>query len=408
MLLRRVAFALALLPASVAGVAGASGTSPSVREALARIESRSIETRSDALLVMRDDEVLLERYTDAEPVPIELMSVTKSVVALVIGRLLTEGRIQSLDTPVSHWYPEWKQGSKRDITLRMLMDHTSGLQNTPNSGDEIYPAPDAVQLALTAELDAKPGMRFAYNNKAVNLLSGIVERVSGQSMDAYARERIFAPLGIRAGEWKKDAAGHAQAMAGLPLTARDAARLGKLVMQRGRWNGETLIAENIIDAMLTPSARSGEVGLLWWLQPAWTRFAVNARTFALLESAGIDAGLIDDLRPLDGQVYSSPEALGSALTTTLGGQWLDRWTREVVEPSGIGPYRAFNMRTGPIAAYEANGYLGQYIVVIPSANLIGVRQIGERDDLGPDDKYLDFTDNLLALAVAMGALPRPD
>lgn len=401
----RVVIALMLMLASSAGVVVATDAPLPVQEALTRIEADGLESRSDALLVMCGDEVLLERYTDADPVPIELMSVTKSVVALVIGRLLTQGHIESLDTPVSHWYPEWKQGNKRGITLRMLMDHTSGLQNVPHTSVEIYPAPDMVQLALAAELDTKPGTRFSYNNKAVNLLAGIVQRASGQPLDAYAHEHLFAPLQILAGAWQKDSEGHPHAMSGLPLTARDAARLAQLVLQRGRWQRETLIAPDFIDAMLAPSALLDEVGLLWWRVPAWTRFAVDQRTFDLLESRGIDAGLIADLRPLDGQAFASFDALNQALTTRLGAQWRERWTREVVEPSGLGPYPAFNSEVGPIAVYEARGYLGQSIVVIPSASLIGVRQIRERDDYRPGDAFSSFTESLLALAAAMDALP---
>src|SRR5690606_2836438 len=163
---------------------------------LAAIERAGTDSHSDSLLVIRDGEVLLERYRDGEPAPIELMSATKSVVAIGIGLLLAQDHLESLDAPVSTWYPEWRQGRKADITVRMLLDHSSGLQNTPNAGAEIYPAPDVVQLALAAELDSAPGDRFAYNNKATNLLAGVVAQASGQPMDEYLAEHLFAPLGI--------------------------------------------------------------------------------------------------------------------------------------------------------------------------------------------------------------------
>src|SRR5690606_30258640 len=124
---------------------------------------------SDAVLILHDGEILAEWYFGRERGPIEAMSVVKSLVAVGIGRLITLGKIESLDQPVHAFFPEWKQGRKADITLRHILNHTSGLQNVRNTGVEIYPAPDALKLALAAELSDDPGAKFAYNNKAVNL-----------------------------------------------------------------------------------------------------------------------------------------------------------------------------------------------------------------------------------------------
>ena len=372
-----------------------------VADALVHLRQRGSESRSDALYIQRGDTVLLDEATASSPEPIELMSATKSVVALVVGRLVTQGRIASIDQPVSDWYPEWKQGRKKGITLRMLLDHTSGLQDLPTTTQEVHPASDVVQLALAAELDAYPGARFFYSNKAVNLIAGIVQRAAGMPMDVYARTELFAPLGIAAGDWMKDAAGNPHAYAGLSLTAHDAARLGRLVLQRGAWSGTPLIDPAYIDAMLAASAASDEVGLLWWRRPAWLHFSIDARTFAMLDEKQIDAALIDALRPLDGQRYDSFAALAAALETALGPDWRGRWQRQVVATSGIGPYRAFHWEAGPTSAYEAQGYLGQYIVVIPATDLVGVRQIKERDDYAPGDSFDDFTDAMLKFSAAL-------
>lgn len=374
-----------------------------VDAAIAALRQRAIDTHSDALHIVHNERVLLDVRSGDSADAIELMSVTKSVVALLVGRLVTQGRIASIDQPVSDWYPEWRQGRKAAITLRMLLDHSSGLQNAPDARTEIYPAPDVVQLALAAELDADPGTRFAYNNKAVNLIAGIVRHASGQPMDVYAREALFVPLGIDAAPWTKDKAGNPHGMAGLPLMAADLARIGRLVLARGVWNGEQLIDAAYIDRMLAPSARLDEVGLLWWRRPVWTRFSVDARSFALLEEHAIDATLVAALRPLDGKRFADQAALHAALASALGPAWNERWQRDVVATRGIGPYRAFNADIGPIGAYEANGYLGQYLVVVPSTGLIGVRQIKEREDSAPDDNFAEFTERLLALSAAIEA-----
>lgn len=390
-----------LLIALAAG--NASHAATSVDDALAHIARRGVETRSDAVLVLRDGEVLHARHAGDAKQPIELMSVTKSVVALVVGRAITQGHITSVDQLVSDWYPEWKQGRKRSITLRMLMAHSSGLQDLPTTTEEIYPAQDFVQLALAAELRSEPGKAFAYSNKATNLISGIVERATGEPMDVYAGRELFAPLGIERWEWQRDKAGHTHAMAGLQLAAHDATLLGRLVLARGVWNDEALVDAAFIDTMLEAGPLTDEAGLLWWRRPAWTRFSVDEKTFSMLEKAGIDAALVTAIRPLDGRRFDDFAALDVAAESAIGPDWRARWQRDVIQPSGIGPWRAFNADVGPFGAYHASGYLGQSIVVVPATRLVGVRQIESRDTHRPGDDFSDFVDAMLALSAAIEA-----
>lgn len=370
-------------------------------QALATIKRTGTDSHSDALLVMHDGEILLERYSDTERGPIELMSATKSVVALGIGLLLADGHLESLDAPVSTWYPEWRQGRKADITVRMLLDHTSGLQNTPNAGAEIYPAPDVVQLALAAELESTPGEEFTYNNKATNLLAGVIARASGQRMDAYLGEHLFAPLGIEAGEWHRDEAGNPHAMAGLPLTARDAARIGQLLLDDGvAPDGARLLPEGFVDALFAPGARSERVGLLWWRLPEWQRVTLDKGAVAYLGANEVPAEFIDALGSLAGRSFDSA---GDALQAALGDDYAEPW-REQVVARGLVPGEVFDVENGPVVAYGANGYLGQYIVVVPEQQLVAVRQIRSREGEGahpPDSGYPDFTRDVIALAQAL-------
>jgi len=311
----------------------AAAPTPAQEAALRMIAARAQATESDAVLVLHDGKPLLERHRDGTtPGAIEMMSRTKSLVALGIGRLLTQGKLRSLDQPVADFYPEWKQGRKATITLRMLLNHTSGLQNVPNTTVEIYPAPDGLQLALAAELSDAPGARFIYNNKAMNLLAGVIERAAGERMDLYLQREVLGPLGVHGPSWNEqsgyDRAGHPYAMAGWVATAADAARVGQLVLDEGRIGTVQLIDPTFMREMVAQSQPfTARYGLLWW----------------------------------------RPVAPGSS-----------------------------------DVAYVADGYLGQYIVVVPSARLVAVRQIAERDDW-PESRpwpygYDDFTTRVLELA----------
>jgi CubicO group peptidase (beta-lactamase class C family) len=366
--------------------------------ALARIDEGAKASNSDSLLVLVDGKPVLERHA-ATPAPVlETMSATKSVVSLAIGALIGEGRIESLDVPVHSWFPEWKQGRKQQITLRMLLDHSSGLQNELRPAIEIYPAPDVIKLALAAELTHAPGTRMAYNNKAVNLLAGVIEKASGEPMDRYVQRTLLDPLGVKAGEWYRDTSGNPHAMAGLAMDARGLAAIGQLVLDKGRRDGRQIVPESYIDEMLRASRLSPDVGLLWMRRVAWVRFRADAESLAMIENAGVSPEFLAKLRPIEGRRFGSPDDLFEALHAHLGDSWFEDWHRELIEPHGIGPWRPFHSEKGPVEAFEANGSLGQYIVVIPKARLVAVRQIRARDEHSEADSYPDFTDRVQALA----------
>jgi len=234
--------------------------------ALENVRHAAEAAGSHAVVILQDDEVIADWYFGHQQQPIELMSVLKSLVSLGIGNLLFTGEIESLDQPVHEFYPEWKQGRKQQITLRHLLSHTSCLQNTQNAGQEIYPAPNAIQLALAAELVCDPGSEFSYNNKAVNLLAGIIHVASGQRMDQFFVEDFFRVMDITRYQWHFDQSGNPHAMAGLRLQARDLAKFGQLVLNRGQWDGHKLVDPEYLNEMLSQSQPHVQgVGLLWWM-----------------------------------------------------------------------------------------------------------------------------------------------
>lgn len=192
------------------------------------------EHHTDQLAVVWRGEAREWCFSDADG-PLHVQSVTKSVVNLIVGRLVTLGHLGSIDEPVHRLYPEWRQGRKRLITVRMLLEHTSGLQNVAMATEEVNPSPDVVQLALCAELDA------------------------------FARDELFGPMGIEGFAWERDQAGNPRASGGLLMRAADLAKLGQLVLQRGEWRGRRLVAEAWF-AEMERRAGEGDESTLLWLQ----------------------------------------------------------------------------------------------------------------------------------------------
>lgn len=227
--------------------------------ALSRLVAFAGEHDTDALVVLRDGKVLSETWYRGEPRRLRAWSITKSVTALAVLQLVAEGRIRSLDEPVATWFPEFRGTEKERVTLRHVLTHSSGLRESWEGSDG-----DHVRFAANAPLDAVPGTRFLYSNVAVNLLTGIVEQVSGERLDRFVDGHLFAPLGIRDYEWTKDRVGHPDAMGGLWFAPAELAKVGELLRLHGRWGDRQLLPPALVDEALAPSATNPYLGLLWW------------------------------------------------------------------------------------------------------------------------------------------------
>jgi CubicO group peptidase (beta-lactamase class C family) len=352
--------------------------------ALEELVAAAEKSKSSALVVIKNGKLIGEWYFRGAPRPIETMSATKSIVSLAVGRLIDDGKLK-LDQPIYELFPEWRQGRKKSITLRHLLSHTSGLQAQPTTGEEIYPAPDFVKLALAAELSDEPGARFFYNNKAVNLLAGVVAAAAGKPLDEYAREVLFAPLGITDFKWQHDRAGNPHAMAGLRLRAIDLAKIGQLLVDGGAWRGKRVISKEWIDQSAQPGqSYVNRCGLLWWLLFDWQKLTIDDATIAAWRKAGQGEDFIAKILPMKGKLYER-EPFFEELARIFGGKagledWYDHtWRRGL--PDGA-------LVTGPVAGVYADGYLGQYLVVLPKAKLVAVRQLEAHED-NPDAKRYD-------------------
>ena len=335
---------------------------------LAALVERAAATSSDALVILKNGKLVGEWYFGKPRTPIETMSVTKSVVGLAIGLLIDEGKIASLDVPVHALFPEWNQGKKRSITLRHLVDHTSGLQ-ADATPQEIYASPDFVKLALAAELSEDPGSTFRYNNKATNLLAGVVQVASGERLDRFLNRTLFQPIGIREHEWELDKAGNPHGMAGLSLHPVDLARIGQLMLGRGAWGGARVLSQDWVDASTRPGQPLNPTSLLWWLirEPGKGKLTIDNALLAQWRSAGADPVFLRKMTPLAGRAFSSDAEFEAALQAALKPD-LGLFQENMVKHKLPLP-----MKPGPIIGYRANGYLGQHLVVLPAAQLVAVR-----------------------------------
>lgn len=382
-----------ILAAWILAAAGATAAAPTV-DPIEAIVQAAQESRSSGLVILKDGEPVVQWLAEAEGAPIETMSVTKSIVALGVARMLTTGELDTLDLPLAEVFPQWRQGRKAEITVRHLLNHTSGLQNHPNAGMEIYPSPDVVELALAAELDHAPGEHYAYNNKATNLIAGLFEPLTGRDMAAYIGDELLAPLGVTEWDWMRDEAGNPYGMAGLQLHPHDLARIGQLILDQGRAGDRQLIDATVLAEFLRPGSElSANSGLLWWLQPAWEHFIVDDQSLKELQTAGVAPEFLERLDAARGQHPSRNELL-AALGRALGDNWLEE-TQAQVSSRGLSVSR--RKASEEIVAYYGDGYLGQYVVVVPETGIVGVRMIRYFEGVGPEHQFSEFRRMIVAL-----------
>lgn len=229
------------------------------------------QMQSVALLIYKDGALQYEKYwpgfsADTRTNP---NSMHKAVLTLLVGAAIDDGYIDSLDAPVSRWIEEWRGDARSAITVRELLQMSSGLEipifGTWKSARILFGSNlERGVLELTA---AKPhGSNFEYNNASTQVLVTVLERATGKRYAEYLSSRLWQRLGAAdASLWMDRAGGQPRGFCCLFATARDWLRVGRLILEGGRVNGESLVSESWVTQMLTPSARNPQFGLNLWL-----------------------------------------------------------------------------------------------------------------------------------------------
>lgn len=195
-------------------------------------------------------------------------SMVKSWTGIVTGMLIDKGIIDSVNAPVCTYIPEWKSGCDHHITIRHLLTMTAGLNRKGPRG--VLSQGDMNQYVLTLEADTFPDVRFNYSNESVQLLGIIIERATGKRADIVFEELLFTPLEMDSTTMTQDSAGNAIVYGGCKTTIRDAAKIGQLMLNHGRYGENQLLSENWVSASVTPHPLAPYYGYLWWIDKSST------------------------------------------------------------------------------------------------------------------------------------------
>jgi CubicO group peptidase (beta-lactamase class C family) len=216
------------------------------------------------------------RHSFGPDVRQDIRSIGKSITSLLYGIALQEGKVPALSTAVLAAYPDLADiatPQKQPISIAHLLDMASGLAWSEGEGvvnDELrlFWKGDIPRYVMSHDVAVSPDTAFNYNGGGTAILADLITRGTGQSLDAYARDRLFAPLGIRDWEWVGDLHGRPMAFNGLRMRPRDLLKIGRLVLDQGRWQGRQVVpADWIAQSMQSRFAtgiRDFRYGHQWW------------------------------------------------------------------------------------------------------------------------------------------------
>ncbi len=305
-----------------------------------RLEKLLTDFKTVSFVVVKEDSIVFEKYWDGygESSLSNSFSMAKTIVGMLVGKAIEEGKIKSIDQPVGDFIPEFKEGEKSKITVRHLLMMSSGLDwnegyaSLTSQVTEAYYGTELYKQVTSLKVAEGPGKYWDYKSCDTELLSIIIGKATGKTLSAYASEKIWKPVQAEhAAQWSLDKMGGLEkAYCCFYSNARDFARLGKLYLNNGMWNGVQVIDSAYVQQSITPSA------------------------------------LIDKQDNLPNQVYGYQ-------------WWITNWHSSKI----------FYMR----------GILGQYVIVIPDKKIIIVRLGHQRSSLpnGRPDDYPVYVDEIMKM-----------
>ena len=229
-----------------------------------------------SVVIIRNGYLVLEAYFD--PYHREtwhnIYSATKSVTSTLAGIAMDEGKISGIDQKITDLFPALKvpdnQLNLEDSTLENILTMTAG--HTSDSSDTIYGSTNWPQDFYNLPFSTKPGETFLYDSGAAHLAACAVKQATQENVSAYAKEHLFAPLGINEYSWEMSTEGIQTGGWGIRMAPVDMARFGYLFLRKGVWNGQQIVSSQWISKATAEHEKGfwgdymkNGYGYFWWM-----------------------------------------------------------------------------------------------------------------------------------------------
>ena len=229
---------------------------------------------TQAVVVVKNGKIISEKYADGYDIDSHgtSWSMAKSYYAALVGISIDRGEIKSLDERVSS-YLDYFNDERSDITIRDLLDMSSGLDFPSHEHEKMFFQTDHLAYAKEVGVEKDAGIKFEYNNVNSMLIGDILFQATGKKADLLFIERILKPLQIDDYKLWKDEMGNVMTYCCVDMSARDYSKIGLLFSRNGVWNDEQLISKKFIDETFrvgweTPSRFTDYkryYSLHWWV-----------------------------------------------------------------------------------------------------------------------------------------------
>ena len=229
---------------------------------------------TQAVVVVKNGKIISEKYADGYDIDSHgtSWSMAKSYYAALVGISIDRGEIKSLDERVSS-YLDYFNDERSDITIRDLLDMSSGLDFPSHEHEKMFFQTDHLAYAKEVGVEKDAGIKFEYNNVNSMLIGDILFQATGKKADLLFIERILKPLQIDDYKLWKDEMGNVMTYCCVDMSARDYSKIGLLFSRNGVWNDEQLIPKKFIDETFrvvweTPSRFTDYkryYSLHWWV-----------------------------------------------------------------------------------------------------------------------------------------------
>ncbi|MDF3811478.1 MULTISPECIES: serine hydrolase [Rhodopseudomonas] len=249
------------------------------------------------LVVLRNDRLVLEHYFDGadrargigdlgrvsfKPDTLhDLRSCSKSIVGLLYGIALQQGKVPPPQAPLFSAFPEYADLADKDGRDRLTIEHvltmtmgtdwdeTSLIYSDPrNSETAMDAAADRYRYVLERRVVEPPGAHWTYCGGATALLARLIAKGSGQTLHDFAREHLFDPLGLGPTEWAGGPDGEPFAASGARMSVRDLARIGQMMLHGGQVAGRGVVPADWVKRCTTPFVSADEIrryGYQWFV-----------------------------------------------------------------------------------------------------------------------------------------------
>lgn len=231
-----------------------------------------------AFLVIRKDTVIYEKYFDGydKEKVVPSFSMAKSVISMLIGCAIDDGFIKSVDEPITNYLPELKKNGFEKVTISNLLNMTSGIQfnesyyNPFGNAASIYYGRNLKKEISKLKLEEGNINTFSYSSGDSQILGLVLETsLKGRKISDYLEEKIWKPLGMEYNaSWSLDKKGGVEkTFCCLNSVAIDYAKLGRLFLNNGNWNGKQIISKEWVEK--TSKSENNLSGVSYYQNQWW-------------------------------------------------------------------------------------------------------------------------------------------